>query len=113
MKASIFLAIKREQRNRRSDGFRGRLYENREAKALQDAVITHVTQVTVEDATEKADEIEEPTEDVRSLREIDVRSLREIWEQECDVGISYKTFLQRVKTQKWDLQKALHTPKAR
>ena len=105
MKASILLAIKREQRNRRSDGFRGRLYENREEKASQDAVITHVTQVTVEDATEKADEIEEPTEDVRSLREI--------WEQECDVGISYKTFLQRVKTQKWDLQKALHTPKAR
>ena len=105
MKASILLAIKREQRNRRSDGFRGRLYENRETKASQDAVITHVTQVTVEDATEKADEIEEATEDVRSLREI--------WEQECDVGISYKTFLQRVKTQKWDLQKALHTPKAR
>ena len=105
MKASILLAIKREQRNRRSDGFRGRLYENRETKASQDAVITHVTQVTVEDATEKADEIEEVTEDVRSLREI--------WEQECDVGISYKTFLQRVKTQKWDLQKALHTPKAR
>ena len=50
MKASILLAIKREQRNRRSDGFRGRLYENREAKASQDAVITHVTQVTVEDA---------------------------------------------------------------
>ena len=105
MKASILLAIKREQRNRRSDGFRGRLYENRETKASQDAVITHVTQVTVEDATEKADEIEEATEDVRSLREI--------WKQECDVGISYKTFLQRVKTQKWDLQKALHTPKAR
>ena len=105
MKASILLAIKREQRNRRSDGFRGRLYENRETKASQDAVITQVTQVTVEDATEKADEIEEATEDVRSLREI--------WEQECDVGISYKTFLQRVKTQKWDLQKALHTPKSR
>ena len=105
MKTSILLAIKREQRNRRSDGFRGRLYDKQEAKASQDAVITHVTQVTVEDATEKADEIEEPTEDVRSLREI--------WEQECDVGISYKTFLQRVKTQKWDLQKALHTPKAR
>ena len=105
MKASILLAIKREQRNRRSDGFRGRLYENRETKALQDAVITHVTQVTVEDTPEKADEIEEATEDTRSLREI--------WDQECDVFISYKTFLQRVKTQKWDLQKALHTPKAR
>ena len=105
MKASIFLAIKREQRNRRSDGFRGRLYDKQATKSVSDAVITHVTQVTVEDATEKADEIEEPTEDVRSLREI--------WKQECDVGISYKTFLQRVKTQKWDLQKALHTPKAR
>ena len=105
MKASILLAIKREQRNRRSDGFRGRLYDKQATKASQDAVITHVTQVTVEDETEKADEIEEATEDVRTLKEI--------WKQECDVGISYKTFLQRVQTQKWDLQKALHTPKAR
>ena len=105
MKASILLAIKREQRNRRSDGFRGRLYDKQETKASQDAVITHVTQGTVEDTPEKADEIEEATEDTRSLREI--------WDQECDVFISYKTFLQRVKTQKWDLQKALHTPKAR
>ena len=105
MKASILLAIKREQRNRRSDGFRGRLYDKQATKASQDAVITHVTQVTVEDTPEKADEIEEATEDTRSLREI--------WEQECDVGISYKTFLQRLQTQKWDLQKALHTPKAR
>ena len=50
MKASILLAIKREQRNRRSDGFRGRLYGKQATKASQDAVITHVTQVTVEDA---------------------------------------------------------------
>ena len=49
MKASILLAIKREQRNRRSDGFRGRLYDKQETKASQDAVITHVTQVTVEE----------------------------------------------------------------
>ena len=84
---------------------RGHLLDKRATKSLSDADITHVTQVTVEDVTEKADEVEEPTEDVRSLREI--------WEQECDAGISYKTFLQRVKTQKWDLQKALHTPKAR
>ena len=84
---------------------RGRLYGNQATKTPSDAVITQVTQVTVEDAPEKADEIEEVTEDTRSLREI--------WEQECDVGISYKTFLQRVKTQKWDLQKALHTPKSR
>ena len=51
MKASILLAIKREQRNRRSDGFRGRLYDKQATKASQDAVITHVTQVTVEEPT--------------------------------------------------------------
>ena len=50
MKASILLAIKREQRNRRSTGFRGRLYGNQATKSVSDAVITHVTQVTVEDA---------------------------------------------------------------
>ena len=50
MKASIILAIKREKRNRRSDGFRGRLYDKQATKASQDAVITQVTQVTVEDA---------------------------------------------------------------
>ena len=49
MKSSILLAIKREQRNRRSDGFRGRLYDKHETKSVSDAVITHVTQVTVED----------------------------------------------------------------
>ena len=105
MNSRILLAIKREQRNRRSDGFRDGLHAKQETKASQDDVITQVTQVTVEDAPEKADEIEEATEHPRSLREI--------WEQECDVFISYKTFLQRVKTQKWDLQKALHTPKSR
>ena len=105
MNARILLAIKREQRNRRSTGCHEGLQAQQATKTVSDAVITQVTQVTVEDASEKADEIEEATEDVRSLREI--------WEQECDVGVSYKTFLQRVKTQKWDLQKALHTPKAR
>ena len=50
MKASILLAIKREQRNRRSDGFRGRLYDKQATESSSDAVITHVTQVTVEDA---------------------------------------------------------------
>ena len=51
MKASIFLAIKREQRNRRSDGFRDGLHDKQATKASQDAVITHVTQVTVEEPT--------------------------------------------------------------
>ena len=104
MKACFFLAIKREQRDRRSNQLSDGLHGKLETKSLSDAVITHVTQVTVEDAP--MTKLEEPATE-------DVRSLREIWEQECDVGISYKTFLQRVKTQKWDLQKALHTPKAR
>lgn len=46
MNARILLAIKREQRNRRSDG----LYVKQATKSLSDAVITQVTQVTVEDA---------------------------------------------------------------
>ena len=83
---------------------RGHLYAKQAEKSLSDAVITQVTQATVEDVTEKSTEV--PASE-------DTRSLREIWEQECDVGISYKTFLQRLQTQKWDLQKALHTPKAR
>ncbi len=83
---------------------RGRLYAKQAMKTESDAVITQVTQATVEDPA-PVTKLEEATEDVRSLREI--------WEQECDVGISYKTFLQRLQTQKWDLQKALHTPKAR
>ena len=49
MNARILLAIKREQRNRRSDGFREGLHAKRDTKASQDAVNTHVTQVTVED----------------------------------------------------------------
>ena len=49
MKASIFLAIKREQRNRRSTWFHDGLHSKQATKASQDAVITHVTQVTVED----------------------------------------------------------------
>ena len=49
MKTSILLAIKREQRNRRSDGFHDGLHSKQATKASQDAVITHVTQVTVED----------------------------------------------------------------
>ena len=48
MKTSIRLAIKREQRNRRT-GFRGRLYDKQAKKSVSDAVITHVTQVTVEE----------------------------------------------------------------
>ena len=51
MKASILLAIKREQRNRRSNQLSDGLYGKRETKSSSDAVITHVTQVTVEEPT--------------------------------------------------------------
>ena len=51
MKASIFLAIKREQRNRRSNQLSDGLHGKRETKSLSDAVITHVTQGTVEEPT--------------------------------------------------------------
>ena len=49
MKASILLAIKREQRNRRSDGFREGLQAQQATKSTSDAVITQVTQATVEE----------------------------------------------------------------
>lgn len=49
MKSSILLAIKREQRNRRSTGFRDGLQAQQATKTLSDAVITHVTQGTVEE----------------------------------------------------------------
>ena len=66
MKASILLAIKREQRNRRSTGFCGRLYGNQATKSVSDAVITHVTQVTVEDAP--VTKLEEPASDLPKRR---------------------------------------------
>ena len=66
MKASILLAIKREQRNRRSDGFRDGLHDKQATKASQDAVITHVTQVTVEDTP--VTKLEEPTSELPKRR---------------------------------------------
>ena len=66
MKASILLAIKREQRNRRSTGFRGRLYGNQATKSLSDADITHVTHATIEDAP--VTKLEEPASDLPKRR---------------------------------------------
>ena len=51
MKSSILLAIKREQRNRRSNQLSDGLYAKQATKTVSDAVITHVTQVTVEEPT--------------------------------------------------------------
>lgn len=66
MKASIILAIKREQRNRRSDGFRDGLQAQQATKTLPDADITHVTHVTVEDAP--VIKLEEPASDLPKRR---------------------------------------------
>ena len=65
MKASILLAIKREQRNRRT-GSRGRLYDKLAIKAAHDADITHVTHVTVEGAP--VTKLEEPASDLPKRR---------------------------------------------
>ena len=66
MKASILLAIKREQRNRRSDGFRDGLHDKLAIKAAHDADITHVTHVTVEGAP--VTKLEEPASDLPKRR---------------------------------------------
>lgn len=66
MKASILLAIKREQRNRRSTGFHEGLHDKRAIKASHDADITHVTHVTVEDVP--VTKLEEPASDLPKRR---------------------------------------------
>ena len=66
MKASILLAIKREQRNRRSNQLSDGLHGNQAEKSKSDAVITYVTQVTVEDAP--VTKLEEPASDLPKRR---------------------------------------------
>ena len=102
MKASIFLAIKREQRNRRSDGFRGRLYENREAKASQDAVITHVTQATVE----------EPAP-VTKLEELASELPKTQAEWAKELGIQKQTLTKYMKRHECTLEEAVEYYKSR
>ena len=101
MKASIILAIKREQRNRRSDGFRGRLYDKRETKASQDAVITHVTQVTVEDAP--MTELESP--------ENSLPKTQAEWAKE--LGIQKQTLTKYMKRHECTLEEAVEYYKSR
>ena len=66
MNARILLALKREQRNRRSDGFHEGLHGKQETKTESDADITHVTHVTVEDAP--VIKLEEPAGDLPKRR---------------------------------------------
>lgn len=96
MKASILLAIKREQRNRRSTGFRDGLHDKRETKTLSDAVITHVTQATVEDVTE----------DVRSLPKSQAEWAKEL-------GIPKQTLTKYMKKHECTLEEAVEHYKSR
>lgn len=101
MKASILLAIKREQRNRRSDGFRDGLHGKREAKASQDAVITHVTQVTVEDAP--VTKLEEPASELPKTPAE--------WAEE--LGIQKQTLTKYMKRHECTLEEAVEHYKSR
>ena len=102
MKASILLAIKREQRNRRSDGFRDGLHVERETKASQDAVITHVTQVTVEEYT-PVTKLENP-ENVVSKTQAE-------WAEE--LGIQKQTLTKYMKRHECTLEEAVEHYKSR
>lgn len=100
MKASILLAIKREQRNRRSDGFHDGLQVQREMKSLSDAVITHVTQVTVEEPVTK---LEEPASELpKSQAE---------WAKE--LGIQKQTLTKYMKRHECTLEEAVEYYKSR
>lgn len=100
MNARILLAIKREQRNRRSDGFRGRLYDKQETKASQDDVITHVTQVAVEEPVTK---LENP--------ENSLQKSRDEWAKE--LGIQKQTLTKYMKRHECTLEEAVEYYKSR
>ena len=102
MKATILLAIKREQRNRRSDGFRGRLYDKQATKASQDAVITHVTQVTVE----------EPAP-VTKLEELASELPKTQAEWAKELGIQKQTLTKYMKRHECTLEEAVEYYKSR
>ena len=101
MKASILLAIKREQRNRRSDGFRDGLHSKQATKASQDSVITHVTQVTVEDT---------PMTDLESPENSLPKTQAE-WAKE--LGIQKQTLTKYMKRHECTLEEAVEHYKSR
>ena len=102
MKASILLAIKREQRNRRSDGFRGHLLDKQATKTLSDSVITHVTQVTVEEHT-PVTKLEEPARDLPKTQAD--------WAKE--LGIQKQTLTKYMKRHECTLEEAVEYYKSR
>ena len=102
MKASILLAIKREQRNRRSDGFRDGLHDKRETKASQDAVITHVTHVTVEEQA--------PVTEPENPENV-VQKTQAEWAKE--LGIQKQTLTKYMKRHECTLEEAVEHYKSR
>ena len=101
MKASIFLAIKREQRNRRSNQLSDGLHDKRATKSLSDAVITHVTQVTVEDVPMTELEIPE-----NSLPKTQAEWAKEL-------GIQKQTLTKYMKRHECTLEEAVEYYKSR
>ena len=95
MKASILLAIKREQRNRR-------LYDKQETKSTSDAVITHVTQVTVEDHA-PVTKLEEPASELPKTQAE--------WAKE--LGIPKQTLTKYMKRHECTLEEAVEYYKSR
>ena len=102
MKASILLAMKREQRNRRSDGFIEGLHGKRETKASQDAVITHVTHVTVEEPA-PVTKLEEPA--------VELPKTQAEWASE--LGIQKQTLTKYMKRHECTLEEAVEHYKSR
>ena len=80
---------------------RGHLLENHAEKSLSDAVITHVTQVTVEDTTEKATEV--PVSEL-------TKSQAE-WAKE--LGIQKQTLTKYMKRHECTLEEAVEYYKSR
>ena len=102
MRATIRLAIKREQRNRRSDGFRDGLHAKQETKASQDAVITHVTQVTVEEPA-PVTKLEEPARELPKTQA----------EWASELGIQKQTLTKYMKRHECTLEEAVEHYKSR
>ena len=102
MKASILLAIKREQRNRRSDGFHDGLHENHATKPSSDAVITHVTQVTVEEPA-PVTKLENPEKELPKTQA----------EWASELGIQKQTLTKYMKRHECTLEEAVEHYKSR
>ena len=101
MKASILLAIKREQRNRRSNQLSDGLYAKQATKTVSDAVITHVTQVTVEEAP--VTKLEEPASELPKTQAE--------WAEE--LGIQKQTLTKYMKRHECTLEEAVEYYKSR